>query len=80
SPDQPNKGVFGRSHIDSRLSAEGQPAGGNLSTDTTPLPPAPGYGPPGGLGGASDECRRGGAKSSLAALPALPCESPGWDA
>lgn len=58
--------------------ARAPPPGGILSTDTTPLPPAPGYRPPGG--GASDECRCGGATSSLAALPPLPCASPGWDA
>ena len=81
SPDQPNKGVLGRSHVGSRLSAEGEPAGGATCQLTPRLSRRPrATGPPGGLGLASDECRCGGATSSLAALPALPCASPGWDA
>jgi hypothetical protein len=72
---------WARSHVGSRLSAEGEPAGGATCQLTPRLSRRPrATGPPGGLGLASDECRCGGATSSLAALPALPCASPGWDA
>lgn len=79
SPDQPNKGVFGP--FSRRLSPQrrGRPRRGASCQLTPRLSRRPrATGPPGG--GASDECRCGGATSSLAALPPLPCASPGWDA